>query len=33
MVPPERFATFEDASAFALEQAKAWVDGHLQDAG
>jgi hypothetical protein len=31
MVAPERFSTFEEASAFALQAAKAWVDRHSHD--
>jgi hypothetical protein len=29
LVASERFATFEEASAFALEAAKAWVNRHI----
>jgi hypothetical protein len=31
LLAPERFATFEEASAFALEAAKAWVDRHYHE--
>lgn len=31
MVPTERFPSFEEATAFALQAAKAWVDRHFQD--
>jgi hypothetical protein len=31
MIADERFSSFEEASAFALEAAKAWVDRHSHE--
>jgi hypothetical protein len=31
IVPPERFPTFEEASAAAYQLAKTWVDNHAAD--
>ena len=31
MVPDERYLTFEEASAAALSEAKAWVDRHAEE--
>jgi hypothetical protein len=31
MMSRDRFPTFEEASAFALEAAKAWVDRHAEE--